>query len=115
MTAGNRDGPILTSKIFGTVDLDKYLRTQSESVAVKFLKERVQADFSVFITDEGHLGIGCKFVQKGDIMSVFSRGRLPVILRPRDDHDKVLEQCYLYNLMNGEAIEQLTARKYTEK
>ncbi len=55
-----------------------------------------------FITVDGHMGIGSRKMQKGDDVFILFGGRIPYILRQVGDHFRLVGECYIHGLMNGE-------------
>ena len=59
-----------------------------------------------FITTSGFMGLGPRTMQPQDQIAVLHGCRWPVILRPGDDHFKMLGTCYVHGIMDGEAIRE---------
>ncbi|KAK7960663.1 ankyrin and HET domain protein [Apiospora saccharicola] len=67
----------------------------------------------VFVTASGLMGCGHLDTQAGDRVWVFRGGRVPFIVRPRDDGSGVKEEadqytlvgeCYVQGIMQGEGV-----------
>ena len=86
LTGGKWKEEGLNSEFFGARDLDEYLQTQPESVVSEFLEAKVERNSALFVINSGHLGIGSRLVQEGDIVSVLFGVSMPVILRPMGEH-----------------------------
>ncbi|OWP02867.1 hypothetical protein B2J93_3447 [Marssonina coronariae] len=59
---------------------------------------------SFFRTANEHYGIGNHLMEEGDKIVVLFGGKTPYILRPKEDHYYLIGECYVYGLMDGEAI-----------
>jgi hypothetical protein len=59
-----------------------------------------------FETDEGLLGVGPDFMQPGDHVVILFGGKMPFVLRPVGKLWRLVGACYVYGLMEGEAIER---------
>lgn len=66
---------------------------------------------TVFVTPQGHVGLGPNSMLKSDIVAVFEGGETPFILRPvktttavQGSAYHVVGECYLHGWMNGEAL-----------
>jgi hypothetical protein len=62
---------------------------------------------SVFSTVKGLTGMCPLLAQPGDIVVVLFGGRTPYVLRKMDGHYRLVSDCYVYRLMDGEAINLL--------
>ncbi|KAK8006070.1 heterokaryon incompatibility protein-domain-containing protein [Apiospora marii] len=60
--------------------------------------------FALFTTAKGYLGLGPRYMDKGDVLVVLAGMRVPAILRPIHDHYIFLGDCYVYDLMQGQAV-----------
>lgn len=78
------------------------------------LKDRTYTK-SFFLTDDGHIGIGPRIARLEDVVCVFFGHRIPYLLRPTSDGRFLfLGPCYVHEMMHGQAIEGMNARKYKE-
>jgi len=61
----------------------------------------------LFYTVKGRFGLGPASMREGDVVAVFLGGQLPYVLRPTGipERYKIVGDCYIYNLVHGEAIE----------
>lgn len=59
---------------------------------------------SFFRTKGGYMGLGPQILQPGDFVCVLAGGEVPFILRPDHDYYKLVGECYLHGIMNGEAV-----------
>jgi hypothetical protein len=66
--------------------------------------------YFMFVTDDGHIGIGAQ-AQPGDEIWLLFGGRVLYILRPRHDHFTFVGECYVHGYMSGEAMEMWEAGK----
>jgi hypothetical protein len=60
----------------------------------------------IFITTDGHVGFAPHYVKEGDIICVLYGGDTPYVLRPLPNGDDYffLGECYVYGMMDGEAM-----------
>lgn len=66
-----------------------------------------------FTKDLSYLGLGPCIMQENDIVCVLFGGATPIILRPEGSQYKFVGECYVYDLMNGEAIRDWDNGNYT--
>ena len=80
-----------------------YLHTMREVFGGK-----LEYIWAFFNTEEDYIGLAPEFTSPGDIVCVFLGCYVPIILRPTHASSKkqyrVVGQCYIHGLMNGEAI-----------
>lgn len=67
---------------------------------------RACVDRRFFITHAGRMGIGPDVMRQGDVVTVLFGGKVPYLLRPVASGYKFLGECYVPNLMSGEAVEE---------
>ncbi|KAK7997463.1 hypothetical protein PG989_005503 [Apiospora arundinis] len=68
---------------------------------------------TIFITDQGKLGYACYGLQINDMIHILFGGNVPFILRAahqpldpsRDQHYRLVCNCYVHGIMDGEAME----------
>ncbi|KAK0753763.1 heterokaryon incompatibility protein-domain-containing protein [Schizothecium vesticola] len=67
----------------------------------------------VFLTRGGRIGIGPSVMQPGDEVTVLLGGKVPFVLRPREDHHVFMGSCYMRdnNVMWGVETEKVIFRK----
>jgi hypothetical protein len=58
----------------------------------------------LFFTSKYFVGMGPAAMAKGDIVCVLYGGRVPYILRLREDHYELIGKCYLHGFMQGEVV-----------
>jgi hypothetical protein len=61
---------------------------------------------SYFTTSKGYMGLGPQALQTGDSVCVLAGGKLPYILRPMDGFFQFVGDCYVYSIMEGEAVQR---------
>ncbi|KAK4508206.1 hypothetical protein PRZ48_001944 [Zasmidium cellare] len=59
-----------------------------------------------FSTGEGKIGLGPSMMQPSDQVVILHGGKTPFILRPVDFGHKLLGQCYVHGIMQGEAVQE---------
>ncbi|KAF5697604.1 heterokaryon incompatibility protein [Fusarium mundagurra] len=58
----------------------------------------------LFQTTTGYFGLGPLMIESSDLICVFPGVRLPMILRPKGNCFQLVGTCYVYGLMDGEAV-----------
>ncbi|KAJ4015526.1 hypothetical protein NW752_006986 [Fusarium irregulare] len=66
-----------------------------------------------FSKDLAYIGLGPKVVQQNDVICVLFGGATPFILRPSGDKYRFVGECYVFELMTGEAIQDWKSGKHT--
>jgi hypothetical protein len=59
---------------------------------------------SAFSTAQGLVGMCPLLVKPSDMVVILFGGRTPYILRKTSDHYRLISDCYVYGIMDGEAI-----------
>jgi hypothetical protein len=65
---------------------------------------RACVDRRFFVTKTGLIGIGPDAMKDGNIIGILFGGRVPYPLRAVDTSFKFIGECYVPDLMNGEAV-----------
>jgi hypothetical protein len=60
----------------------------------------------LFLGEDGNMGMGPPDMRPGDVVAVFFGHPVPVVLRPREDKYLFIGECFVYRLMDGEAIKE---------
>ena len=60
-----------------------------------------------FITQEGHMGLGPRDIEPGDVVCILLGSQVPFVLRAANDHYMLLGECYCHGIMEGEAVKGL--------
>ena len=58
----------------------------------------------VLITSTGHIGVGPKMTRAGDVLVILHGGNTPYVLRPFGDAYRLVGDCYVADVMQGEAV-----------
>ncbi|CAG7561909.1 unnamed protein product, partial [Fusarium equiseti] len=66
-----------------------------------------------FSRDLAYIGLGPKMLQKNDVICVLFGGATPFILRPSGSNYRLVGECYVFELMTGEAIQDWKSGKHT--
>ncbi|UZP40119.1 hypothetical protein NXS19_007935 [Fusarium pseudograminearum] len=67
----------------------------------------------LFLTkDLSYIGLGPMTMEKNDIICVLFGGATPFVLRRFGDCFRFIGECYVYDLMNGEAVDGLASGKF---
>jgi hypothetical protein len=97
------------------------IRTLEESLPLKGVSYQIEPrtrswDRSFFITEKGHMGLGSKVLQVGDLVCVLFGGRAPFTLRPMHEYFKLVgPAAYVHGIMEGEVIKQWEAGELKEQ
>jgi len=70
-------------------------------------RDRINLGRRLVTTKRGYVGMALETTQKGDVIGVHLGCTMPVVLRPVGDHFRVVGECYIHGLMEGEAMEWL--------
>lgn len=57
-----------------------------------------------FITREGHMGLGPRDMEPGDVVCILFGAQVPFVLRAVNNHYVLLGECYCHGIMEGEAL-----------
>lgn len=69
----------------------------------------------VMSTEGGRIELVPINTRKGDVVALFTGGRVPIILRPETgEHYTVVWDAYVLGIMNGEAMRDLRELEYIE-
>lgn len=60
----------------------------------------------LFVTADGHIGLGPGRMREGDVVSVLYGAHWPFILRPHGDAFLLVGYCYVDGMMHGEMLER---------
>ncbi|KAM7218660.1 Heterokaryon incompatibility protein (HET) domain containing protein [Rhypophila decipiens] len=80
-------------------------------------QHRVEANFwggkkTLYVTDDGRLGLGPSYVQNGDFIAIIFGQAAPVILRPvESDRCSFVGDTYVDGIMDGEAMKEGRIKK----
>ncbi|KAI0205232.1 hypothetical protein F4808DRAFT_410991 [Astrocystis sublimbata] len=58
----------------------------------------------IFFTDKAYIGLGPSMTVEGDLLCILFGGATPMILRPLGDSYRLIGECYVYDLISGEAV-----------
>jgi hypothetical protein len=64
-------------------------------------------DRRIVTTEKGHFGMAPEQTSRGDIVCILLGGRMPVILRPVEQHWEFVGECYIHGVMYGESMSGL--------
>jgi hypothetical protein len=86
-------------------ELDKLAR-EGDPEKFRRAADRVSLDRQLFVTTNGHLGLGPWQMLPGDIVCVLGGADMPFVIR-RTDNDcfTLVGECYVDDIMNGEAVD----------
>jgi hypothetical protein len=56
----------------------------------------------LFKTTKGCIGIGPRCLKKGDAVTLFKGGMVPLVIRSRGDKWELIGDCYVHGIMHGE-------------
>jgi hypothetical protein len=58
-----------------------------------------------FISVKGYMGIGPRIVREHDMICVLPGCNVPLLIRKVDDRHVLVGECFVWGLMDGEALE----------
>ena len=67
-----------------------------------------------FRTESRRCGVGPSGTLEGDLLCVLYGVDMPLVIRPQGDGYVLIGECYVYDLMHGEALELVAAGTATE-
>lgn len=99
----NMDYDFVSSK--GRIRTDVHMRR---------LRREILAERSLFWTKQGYIGLGSRYLQPGDVVTVFDGDTTPFLLREErssaNNAYKVVSDCYLYGWMYGPFPDRTVAK-----
>ena len=60
---------------------------------------------TMFATQRGYIGLGRPTAEVGDVICFLYGGAVPMILRPQGSHYLLVGDCYIHEIMDGEALQ----------
>jgi hypothetical protein len=51
------------------------------------------------------MGLGPKISKPGDVVCVLGGGMVPILLRPANGYFRVVDESYVHEIMEGEAVQ----------
>ena len=66
---------------------------------------------SFFTTTEGYMGLGSQAMKVDDVVVILAGGEVPFILRRDGEFFQLVGECYVYGIMNGQAVRDLAKRE----
>ncbi|KAF4625704.1 hypothetical protein G7Y89_g12459 [Cudoniella acicularis] len=106
LTKSGNPGPSVDKQ---THVLDPALRSLAErGDAERFAEAAKSASTGrrLFFAEDGRLGLGPAAVEKGDRLCILFGGTVPFILRPEGQYWRLIGECYMKTVMNGEGVEK---------
>ncbi|KAK6442553.1 hypothetical protein LTR95_001214 [Oleoguttula sp. CCFEE 5521] len=94
------------------------LRASASTGNAERYKRRVRNNCTYtffFVTEAGHVGIGPDYVCPGDVVAVLFGGRVPFLLRKRAEHYRIVGPCYVFDMMDGKAVEDCEEGRLVEE
>ncbi|KAH6716460.1 heterokaryon incompatibility protein-domain-containing protein [Leptodontidium sp. MPI-SDFR-AT-0119] len=64
----------------------------------------------LFTTTSGYVGMGPAAMKEDDIVVILYGGRVPFVLRPRDEHFYLVGECYVHGIMDGVGVKIATEK-----
>jgi hypothetical protein len=103
-TAHPRNGEIAQS---ATDTFERLWKAGGNGIRYQEVMMQGGLERKLFMTKQGHMGIGPRVMEPGDKVCVLFGGKTPYIVRPTLNPDEYLflGDCYVHGFMDGEAIE----------
>jgi hypothetical protein len=89
--------------------LEDYIAHGAQNDKGRHFATSILVGRTFFTTESGHMGIGSRRMQIGDEVCVLFCGETLFILRPIKKHYRLVGECYVHGLMQGEPMEQWNA------
>ncbi|TVY88090.1 Heterokaryon incompatibility protein 6,OR allele, partial [Lachnellula willkommii] len=68
-----------------------------------------------FISTSGYMGVGPKALEEGDMICVIPGCNVPLLIRKEGDHHLLVGECFVWGLMDGEAMEGKNVDSWRDK
>jgi hypothetical protein len=92
-------------------ELDKLARGGDQE-RFKHTADRVSLNCQLFVTTNGQLGLGPWQMLPGDVVCILGGADMPSVIRPTHrDRFNLVGECYVDDIMNGEAVDAASLRK----
>jgi hypothetical protein len=66
---------------------------------------------TLFRTTSGYVGMGPKGMLENDMVCIIYGCKMPIILRRKKGGDSLIGEAYVYEMMNGQAIEKMRSEQ----
>jgi hypothetical protein len=73
--------------------------------------KNVSHNTSLFLTTSGHIGLGPSEMVPGDVVCVLGGADMPMVLRKNDDCYNLVGECYIDDIMEGQAVKAIKLGK----
>lgn len=83
---------------------------EEESEAYRIRAGIMTKNRVLFQTSRGYVGLGPLISKPGDIICILFGGNVPYVLRPKDGYYQFVGECYIHDIMNGEAVTEWEAK-----
>jgi hypothetical protein len=95
--------------VFHEIDLEEYIENRKAGIQTLSNTKFEEFAFKIplypmFVTDDGHIGIGSP-AQPGDEIWLLFGGRVLYIIRPMEDCFTFVGECYVHGYMHGEGMD----------
>ena len=99
-----------SSAIFESSEMKllEHAAQHGDSATFESIAEQVCCNRRLFVTTDGHLGLGPWQMQPGDVVAVLGGADMPFIVRPRTQgcfFSMLVGECYIDDIMDGEVVE----------
>lgn len=66
------------------------------------------------VTEGGYIGVMPRVAQQGDVVALILGCSCPILLRPHGDTFRIVAECYVQGIMQGEILQQLVERNWED-
>ncbi|KAL9561256.1 hypothetical protein ACKAV7_014611 [Fusarium commune] len=73
--------------------------------------EHVRLGRCLFSTTSGHIGLGPGNMARDDVICILGGAVMPIVVRPLGDHFRIVGDCYVNGVMDGEAVVEMRQGK----
>jgi len=91
--------------LFGRMSLNTNSNNKRSGGSIEDLLFRT-IQRKIILTNKGYIGIAPQLAEEGDFIVFVKGGRVPLILRPKEDQWELLGDCSVHGIMHGEVFEE---------
>lgn len=77
--------------------------------------DRTISSRTFFISGSGYMGVGPKALEEGDMICVIPGCNVPLLIRKEGDHHLLVGECFVWGLMDGEALQGKNVDSWKDK
>ncbi|TVY14775.1 Heterokaryon incompatibility protein 6, OR allele [Lachnellula arida] len=89
--------------------------TVEETTYYQATIHRTISSRAFFISTSGYMGVGPKAPEEGDMICVIPGCNVPLLIREEGDHHLLVGECFVWGLMDGEALQGKNVDSWRDK